>query len=193
MSPSRYRKTEKRYTKKALDTRDLETKEPVTPETIFGTASITKSFTALAIMKLAEEGKLQIDDPVSKYLPRFQLVGYDNIDEIKIHHLLSHTTGLASVKRLEELKGFEEHLRYLNETERTILGKPGEYICYNNDTFLLLGAIIEQVTGENYQDYIHNLLIEPLKMTRTTYSLHELHTFDNVTTPYVLKNGTPTL
>ena len=122
----------------------------------------------------------------------FRLIGYDNIGEIKIHHLLSHTTGLATMKRMEQLNGFEEHLRYLNEMERTILGKPGEYICYNNDMFLLLGAIIEQVTGENYQDYIQELLLAPLKMNRTTYSLRELHSFDNVTTPYVLENGTPT-
>src|SRR4051812_47806142 len=95
--------------KKGFGTKDVETNEPVTPETIFGTASVTKSFTALAIMKLAEEGKLQIDDPVTKHLPRFRLVGYDDIDEIKIHHLLTHTTGLATMKRVEELKGFEEH------------------------------------------------------------------------------------
>ena len=59
--------------KKGFGKRDLETNEPVTPETIFGVASITKSFTALAIMKLAEEGKLQIDDPVAKYLPEFPI------------------------------------------------------------------------------------------------------------------------
>ena len=179
--------------KKGFGKRDIETNEPVTPETIFGIASVTKSFTALAIMKLAEEGKLQIEDAVTKYLPNFRLIGYDNIDEIKIHHLLSHTTGIATMKRMEQLNGFEEHLRYINETERTILGKPGEYICYNNDMFLLLGAIIEQVTGENYQAYIRKLLLEPLKMNRTTYSLRELHSFENVTTPYVLENGVPTM
>ena len=178
---------------KGFGKRDLETNEPVTPETIFGIASVTKSFTALAIMKLAEEGKLQIDDPVSNYLPDFSLIGYLNINDIKIHHLLSHTTGLAPIKRVEELNGFEEHLRYLNEKERTILGKPGEFICYNNDMFLLLGAIIEQVTGEDYQEYIRKLLLEPLKMNRSTYSLRELHSFENVTTPYVLDNGVPTI
>jgi CubicO group peptidase (beta-lactamase class C family) len=177
--------------KKGFGKRDLETNEPVTPETIFGIASVTKSFTALAIMKLVEEGELQPSDAVTKYLPSFRLVGYNNIDEIKIHHVLSHTTGVATMKRVEQLDGFEEHLSYMNETERTYLGKPGEYICYNNDMFLLLGAIIEQVTGENYQDYIRNLLLKPLKMNRTMYSLRELHSFENVTTPYVLKNGKP--
>jgi len=69
---------------------DIETKEPVTPETIFGTASITKSFIALAIMKLAEEGKLQVDDAVKMHLPKLNLEYYYNINDIKIHHLLSH-------------------------------------------------------------------------------------------------------
>lgn len=177
--------------KKGFGKRDLETNEPVTPETIFGIASVTKSFTALAIMKLVEEDKLRLDDTVTKHLPHFRLIGYDNIDEIKVHHLLSHTTGIATIKRMEQLHGFEEHLDYINEVERTTLGKPGEFICYNNDMFLLLGAIIEQVTGENYQDTIRRLLLAPLMMERTTYSLNELRSFDNVTTPYVLENGKP--
>ncbi|MCG7344122.1 beta-lactamase family protein [Sporosarcina sp. ACRSL] len=176
---------------KGFGTRDLETNEPVTPDTIFGVASVTKSFTALAIMKLVEEGKLQIADPVTKYLPQFQLIGYDDIDDITIHHLLSHTTGIATMKRVEQLDGFDEHLRYINKVERTVLGRPGEFICYNNDLFLLLGAIIEQVTGESYQDYIKKLLLKPLGMNRTTYSLDELQSFDNVTTPYVLEDGKP--
>ncbi|MGG0670357.1 serine hydrolase domain-containing protein [Lederbergia citrisecunda] len=175
--------------KKGFGKSDVETNEPVTPETIFGIASVTKSFTALAIMKLVEEGKLQLDDAVTVYLPNFRLSGYDNIEDIKIHHLLSHTSGIATMKRMEQLNGFEEHLRYINEIERTCLGKPGEYICYNNDMFLLLGAIIEKVTGENYQDFIHKLLLDPLKMNRTTYSLRELHSFENVTTPYILEDG----
>lgn len=177
--------------KKGFGKRDLETNEPVTSETIFGIASVSKSFTALAIMKLVEEGKLQMEDAVTKYIQGFRLVGYDNIDEIKIHHLLSHTTGIATMERMEQIRGFEEHLSYLNERERTYLGKPGDFICYNNDLFLLAGAIIEQVTGENYQDYIRKLLVAPLKMNRTTYSLRELHSFENVTTPYVLENGKP--
>ncbi|MDN4608083.1 serine hydrolase domain-containing protein [Sporosarcina highlanderae] len=176
---------------KGFGTRDLETGEPVTPETIFGIASITKSFTALAIMKLIEDGKVQLEDPVTKYLPDFRLKGCDFVDDITIHHLLSHTTGIGTMERLEQLNGFEEHLRYLNETDHTYLGKPGEFICYNNDLFLLLGAIIERVTGEKYQDFITKLVIEPLGMERTTYDLQELQGFDNVTVPYVLEDGKP--
>ena len=168
--------------------KDLETKEPITPETIFGIASITKTFTALAIMKLAEEGELQVDDAVKMHLPKFHLNHYNNINDIKIHHLLSHTTGLGTVKRNEQLTSFDEHLDYLSEIEQEILGEPGELFCYNNDMFLLLGAIIEIVTGESYKDYINNEIIIPMNMTRTTFNLDELTQFSNVTTPYIFEN-----
>ena len=176
---------------RGFGTRDFETNEPVTPETIFGIASITKSFTALAIMKLVEEGRLQVEDAVIEHLPEFQLVDYANIEDIKIRHLLSHTTGLATMERKEQLTKFDEHLHYLNEKAWSWIGKPGEYICYNNDMFILLGAIIEKVTGENYQEYITKQIINPLQMTRTTYNLLELQSFENVTTPYVLEDGKP--
>lgn len=176
---------------RGFGTRDFETNDKVTPETIFGIASITKSFTALAIMKLVEEGRLQVEDAVIEHLPDFQLVDYANMEDIKIRHLLSHTTGLATMERKEQLTKFDEHLHYLNEKKWTWLGKPGEYMCYNNDMFLLLGAIIEQITGENYQVYIKKQIIIPLQMTRTTYDLLELQSFDNVTTPYVLEKDRP--
>lgn len=171
--------------------RNLETKAPVTPETIFGTASITKSFVAFSIMKQAEEGKLQLDDAVNKYLPNFQLKNYDNINKIKIHHLLSHTTGIPSVERKEQLENFTEHLDYLRELDLKKLGEPGEYISYNNDTFLLLGAIIEKVTSKGYQEFIENEIINPQNMNRTTVELSELSQFDNVSTPYTIENKKP--
>ncbi|WP_438314630.1 serine hydrolase domain-containing protein [Sporosarcina sp. FA9] len=171
--------------------RSLATNEPITPETIFGIASVTKSFTALAIMKLVEERKLQVEDSVSKYLPNFRLIGYEKMENIKILHLLSHTTGLATTERIVELAGFEEHMDYINKKEWTVLGKPGEYFCYNNDMFLLLGAIIETVSGESYQEYIKTFILKPLDMNRTTYDLDELQNVENVTTPYVLENEKP--
>ena len=177
--------------KQGFGVRSHETKAPVTPDTIFGTASITKSFVAFSIMKLAEEGKLQLDDAVNKYLPNFQLKNYKNIDKIKIHHLLSHTTGIPSVERKEQLENFPEHLDYLSELDLQKLGEPGEYISYNNDTFLLLGAIIEKVTGKSYQDFIENEIIIPQNMNRTTFELSEVNQFDNVSTPYTIENEKP--
>ncbi|AOV07076.1 serine hydrolase domain-containing protein [Sporosarcina ureilytica] len=168
---------------------NIENNEKVTPNTIFGTASITKSFTALAIIKLEEEGKLALDDAVKKHLPQFELNGYENIEAIKIHHLLSHTTGIPTIERKEQLKEFTGHLLYLKEADIQPLGEPGAYFCYNNDMFLLLGAIIERVTGQNYKEFIKKEIILPSEMNRTTFELSEVAEYDDVATPYVFENG----
>lgn len=176
---------------KGFGVSDLENNSLINSETIFGTASITKSFIALTIMKLEIEGKLRVDDAVIKHLPELHLKNYENINDIKIHHLLSHTTGIETIKRNEKLTTFIEHLHYLSEVNLKPLGRPGMFFCYNNDMFLLLGAIIERITGENYKEYIKKEIFNPLDMTRTTFNLDELTHFSNVTTPYTIEDNQP--
>lgn len=159
--------------------------QPTTPQTIFGVASVTKSFTALAIMKLAKEGKLSVQDPVIKHLPEFSLPGVQNIGEIRIHHLLSHTTGIPPRRRRQELSSFAEHMEYLATEPVEMLGQPGEYVSYCNDAFLLLGAIIERLTGERFTDYITAHIVRPLSMERSTLDTDALGSFADVSTPYV--------
>ncbi|RXJ04641.1 class A beta-lactamase-related serine hydrolase [Anaerobacillus alkaliphilus] len=170
--------------KKGFGYRDMITKRPVTPETIFGVASVTKSFTALSIMKLEEEGHLSVDDPVVQHLPEFKLVGVEDISTIKIHHLLTHTTGLAPMFRREELRKLKHHIAYLADKEYERLGEPGEYFSYCNDTFLLLGAIIEKYTGKLYRRYVTESILNPLGMYRSTLSIDELGKYENVSIPY---------
>lgn len=170
---------------KGFGIRDFTTKKPATPETIFGTASVTKSFTALAIMQLAEAGKLSVHDSVSKYLPSFRIQGVDPIEDIKIHHLLTHTTGLAPIERHESFNLFHDHLVYLREEKHDLLGKPGQYFSYSNDAFLLLGAIIEKVTGRLYRRYVTEEILYPLGMARATFSIEELSKMCNVSVPYI--------
>ncbi len=174
---------------KGYGVQDLETQELVNTNTIFGIASVTKSFTALAISILEAEGKLSIEDPVTKYLPEFSIPTITEMDSIKIHHLLTHSTGLAPLKRREELNKLEEHLDYLAGDDHDILGSPGEYFSYCNDTFLLLGAIIENVTGCLFRRFVTERILTPLKMYRSTFSLEELAKMDNVSTPYVFTDG----
>lgn len=169
--------------------RNVETGEPVTPETIFGVASVSKSFTAMAIMQLQEAGLLCVDDPVVKYLPEFKLHGVGDMAEIKIRHLLSHTTGLPPMRRRQDIQTFDEHIEFLKGEEYKLLGKPGDYLSYCNDTFLLLGAIIERLTGRTYRKYMDEHLLYALKMYRSTYSIEELTRFKNVTVPYMWKDG----
>lgn len=163
---------------------ELARKEPVTPETIFGIASVSKSFTALATMQLVEAGQLSVEDPVIHYLPQFQLAGQPEMEKIQIHHLLSHSTGVAPVKRREETLHFSEQIQYLSSDEIEILGEPGQYFSYCNDTFLLLGAIIEKLSGQSFRRYMTRKILDPLGMNRTTYSLEEVARFTNVSTPF---------
>ncbi len=170
--------------------RDLATQAPVTPETVFGTASVSKSFTALVIMQLASEGRLSVIDPVIKYLPELRLRGVEKVDEIKIHHLLSHTSGIPPMHRRQELRTFDQHIEYLNSAEYQMLGKPGDYLSYCNDGFLLLGAIIERLTGRLYRRVMTERVLDRLEMNRSTYTLEELARMTNVTVPYLYNKKT---
>lgn len=178
---------------KGFGTRNIKTQEPVTPDTIFGVASITKSFTAMAIMMLEAEGKLSVQEPVTTYLPEFVIPGVENMKSIKIHHLLSHTTGLPPIRRRQDLNRLNDHLDYLSSESVELLGMPGEYFSYCNDTFLLLGAIIERITGRLYRRYITEHILNPLHMYRSTYSLDEIEKYDNVSVPYDYKRKTSNL
>jgi CubicO group peptidase (beta-lactamase class C family) len=173
---------------KGFGARNEKTQEPVTPLTIFGVASITKSFTSMTIMLLEQEGKLSVEDPVVKYLPEFKILGIEDMQSVKIHHLLSHTAGLPPMRRREELQDLDDHLTYLAEEKVELLGKPGEYISYCNDTFLLLGAIIERLTGQIYRNYITEQILNPLHMFRSTYNLEEVDKFSDVSVPYVYQH-----
>lgn len=140
----------------------------ITPDSIFGTASVTKSFTALAVHILAAEGKLSLADPAVKYLPEAESVPI--IRSAEIRHLLSHTTGMPPVRRREEIVEFGEHIRYLENLTLKPIGAPGERISYSNDAFLLLGEIIERVAGMDYREFIMEHIVRPAGMKRTSFT-----------------------
>ena len=175
---------------KGFGYRDVEQQLPVTPDTIFGVASVSKSFTAMAIMQLADAGVLSVNDPVVKYLPELRLRGVDDLENIKIKHLLSHTTGLPPMTRRQDIATFAEHLDFLANEAYTMLGQPGDYLSYSNDTFLLLGAIIERLTGRIYRKYMTTHLLDAIGMYRSTYSIEELTRFQDVTVPYMYSEKT---
>jgi CubicO group peptidase (beta-lactamase class C family) len=169
---------------KGFGFRDLKKQFPVTPETIFGIASVTKSFTTLAILELEERGLLSVEDPVIKHLPEFKITSIKDMNSLKIHHLLSHTTGMPPMERKEQINTYRKHISYIEEAEHELLGDPGEFFSYCNDTFLLLGAIIERLTSRLFRRYMTNQFLEPLDMTRSTFSLEELYKMENVSVPF---------
>lgn len=154
---------------------NLENEEPITPESIFHLGSVGKQFTGMAIMMLAEEGKLDYDDPISQHLPELEGLG----DEVTIRRLLHHTSGLpdyyADEGLLDELFGRAEEptnqdaLAVLADMGESV-AEPGEEFVYNNTGYELLGTLIEEVSGEPFPDFMQRRIFEPLEM-KDTFSL----------------------
>ncbi len=163
--------------------RDLEKELPVTPDTVMGIASISKSFTALEIMKLVDEGVLKTTDLVTKHLPGLKIAGID-MDKLQIKHLLSHTSGLPPVGRRQDHIHFKKHIEYLNGYETELLGEPGDYFSYANDVFLLLGAILEKYRKCTYARHMTSLL-NTLDMKNSTLYVDEIEKLSEVTKNYI--------
>lgn len=150
---------------------NLETPAPVTPETVFEIGSVTKQFTAFAIMMLVEEGKVELDKPIRDYLPDLP----EKWAPITVRHCLTHTSGLvnytsaipASLAATTEFKDGEIVERLRNSELRFA---PGEKWEYCNTGYYLLGTILEKVTGETYWDFLEQRLFKPLGMTATRNS-----------------------
>jgi D-alanyl-D-alanine carboxypeptidase len=145
---------------------DVELSVPVTPKTIFQIQSITKTFTSTAILMLVEEGKIALDDPVSKHLDGTP----DSWKNIKIRHLLSHTSGIkdfineptASLR--EEIT--EEEV-FKATAARPLNFQPGEKYAYSNTNYHLLAMIIRKLTGKPYGQFLKERIFDPLNMIDT--------------------------
>jgi CubicO group peptidase (beta-lactamase class C family) len=147
---------------------DLELGVPVKAEMVFRIASMTKQFTAVAILQLVKEGKVRFDDPLSKYVP-----SYPGAEAITVEQLLTHTSGIMSYN---DVRG---HLGTIREdktpmqlvegirNERPIFA-PGDKYSYSNSGYLFLGIVIEKVSGMKYADYMQAKLFGPLGLKHTS-------------------------
>ena len=152
----------------------LEHHAPFTIDTKSRIGSITKQFTASAILKLQEEGKISVNDKLSKFIPDFP-----RGDEVTIHHLLTHTSGIHSFTSKPD---FMKNATVEIKTEDTINSikkdpydfNPGEKFLYNNSGYFILGYIIEKISGESYEDYLKKTFFDPLGMKDT--GVHNSHT-----------------
>lgn len=143
---------------------NLQKKSPNTPNTIFRIASVTKQFTALAIMQLQEQGKLNVKDSIHKYLP-----DYPHGDKITIHHLLTHTSGIPNytsfpdyLETMGQQVTVEQNLDKFKD--KPLDFEPGSMYQYSNSGYNVLGAIIEQVSKQSYENYIYEHIFKPLGM-----------------------------
>jgi CubicO group peptidase (beta-lactamase class C family) len=160
-----------------------------TPQTKFRIGSITKQFTAAAIMLLQERGKLSVSDPVCKYFTDCPATW----SELTVHHLLTHTSGIPSYTNSPDyLKGMT--VAVTNESllarfkDKPLEFKPGEQWKYNNSGYFMLGIIIEKVSGESYESFLQKNLFEPLKLANTGYDRHD-YILKNRATGYSQQNG----
>ena len=156
--------------KKAFGSANLELNVPMNTNNVFEIGSITKQFTAVSILMLEEQGKLNIEDDITKYIPDYPTKG----KTITIHHLLNHTSG---IKSYTSMQSFMEHARTdMTPTELIDVFKnepmdfdPGEKFLYNNSGYILLGYIIEVVSGQNYAEFIQDNIFTKLGMNASYY------------------------
>ena len=139
---------------------------PITPETVFDIGSITKQFTAAAILKLEEQGRLSVNDPIRYYLDG---VPPDKAG-ITIHHLLTHTAGLRDTFGDDYDVMSRDSLVAL-VLASDLLWEPGLRYRYSNAGYSLLGAIVEKLSGRPYERFLHDELFEPAGLTQTGYRL----------------------
>ncbi|MDY7024113.1 MAG: serine hydrolase domain-containing protein [Cyanobacteriota bacterium] len=148
---------------------NLEHSVPVTEKTVFEVASVGKTFTAIVVMMLVEEGVIDLDRAIAEYLDNLPIAWHS----VKVRHILSHQSGLPNYTNVENY--WTEIIRLnLSQTEiinlvrdQPLMFEPGEYFSYDNTGYYLLGMMLQQVTGISYADLIRERLFQPLGMNAT--------------------------
>ncbi len=152
----------------------LETRQPVTSDTLFQLGSISKVYTATLVMRLVEAGKLDLDTPVVEYLPDLRLGDEQAQRTITLRHLLTHTSGLEGDRFTDYGLGDDALTRAIAEfTTLRQLTPPGQLWTYGNSGFYLVGRIIEVVTEKTFEAAMGELLFEPLGLERSCFFAHE--------------------
>lgn len=173
--------------------KNLESKAPVTDSTIFHWASITKTFTGIAIMQLRDRGLLSLDDPVTKYLPELRDVHnpYGSMDGITIRHLMTHSAGFRNPTwpwggseewHPHEPQNWEQIVAMFPYTK--ILFEPGSDWSYSNPGIIFLGRIIETITLDDYEYYIQKNILAPLEMHRSYFDRTPRYLLDDLAHSY---------
>ncbi|MBQ6834813.1 MAG: beta-lactamase family protein [Lachnospiraceae bacterium] len=193
--------------------RDVEKELPMDQDTIFGMASVTKSFVALSVMQLCEKGMLDLDDPISKYIPEFT---NKNQKTVRVRHLLNHSAGYyplgrIQIRQLSEKLGYSEEkdgeLAFITELadagvkevaeqldaqtmESGLIGEPGQYMSYCNDGFGLLSEIVRRITGYgSFSEYVKENVLEPIGMERSACEYLRTRLDPNASVLYYVENG----
>lgn len=178
--------------------RDIATSAPIDNNTIFHWASITKTFTGIAVMRLRDEGRLRLDDPIVKYVPELRSIHnpFGPVEQVTVRHLLSHSGGFRSGTwpwgGSEEWHPFEPpgwaQLVGMMPYTRVEFA-PGSRYQYSNPGIVFLGRMIEDLTQEPYETYIDKQILRPLGMTRTFYDRAPAHLRDDRSHSYFVTDA----
>ena len=159
--------------RKAFGTANMELGVTMKPEMVFEIGSMTKQFTAVAILMLEEQDKLSLQDDITKYIKDYPTHGH----EITIHHLLTHTSGIKSYTSMKEWRGKwrkdfkpKEMIDFFKNEPMNFA--PGEKFSYNNSAYFMLGYIIKKVSGMPYPEFLEKKIFQPLGMENSYYGSH---------------------
>src|SRR5687768_18410804 len=150
---------------------DIEWNIPMPVDAVFEIGSVTKQFTAVAILQLRDEGKLSLEDDVTKWLPDFDTRG----NKVTLRRLLDHTSGIKGITEMPEFGILAMNARFPRDSAYALIKrypfefKTGEAQIYNNSAFWLLGLVVEKASGGSYEDYVEKKLFQPLGMKRSLY------------------------
>ncbi len=182
---------------------EAKSKKPVTTDTVFRIASISKTFTAIAVMQLWEQGKFKLDDPVNHYLKTYQVLHPDPAaPPVTIRHMLTHTSGIGEMRDTSDLiksmllsdrmeKEFKERIPPLDEYFNGLLVPdvyPDKKWAYANNAYATLGQLIEDISGKPFPQYMIEHVFEPLGMMHSDFQLTE-RVRDELAQGYTLKKG----
>ena len=182
--------------KGVLGFRDPENTLPITEDTIFQLASVTKQFTAAAVMLVRRKGLLGLDDEITKYFPEIPYPG------VTVRHLLSHTSGIPDYfddadwfikiwKEEKRVPGNDEILRFLRETKAKPYFAPGEGLRYSNTGYNLLALLVERLSGVSYEEFLQKNIFEPAGMSspRCCHIRRDGVPFENYAQATVFEDG----
>jgi len=162
-------KDDKVLLRKSYGMANYELNVPNTPETVYRIGSITKLFTGFGILQLEEKGLLKVSDPVVKYVPELPAAW----NAITIHQLLCHKSGVPDFINAKAYSDFENSQHVENAlkefADKPLLSPPGEVLRYSNSGYILLGRIIEKVSGRTYEQYLKETILQPAEMTHTAF------------------------
>ena len=163
---------------------DVETKKPISEDNVFWIASMSKMFVGASIMMLADEGKVSLDDPVTKFIPqlgKWMVIEEKDADHVllkplvrpvTIRHLLSHTSGLTGMSELQQVTGADAtplKARAISSVTGPLQWQPGDKYQYGNQGMNIAARVVEIVSGVPYEEFLQKRFFDPLGMNETTF------------------------